>query len=192
MLAPWKRSYDRTTQHIKKQRHNAGDKDPYCQSYGFSSSRVERWELDHKGGWAPKSWCFQLWCLGRLLRISWTARRSNQSVPKEISPEYSLEGQVLKLKLQFFGQLIERTDSLEKTLMLGKIEGRRRWGWQDGWLDSITNLMDTSLSKPGVGDEQGSLACCSPWGCKELGMTEWLNWADSIYRFGWKAITQIK
>ena len=129
MLAPWKRSYDQTTQHIKKQRHNASNKNPYCQSYGFSSSRVERWELDHKGGWAPKSWCFQLWCWRRVLRISWTARRSNQSVPKEISPEYSLEGQVLKVKLQSFGHLMWWADSLEKTLMLGKIEGRRRKGW---------------------------------------------------------------
>ena len=128
MCAPWKRSYDQTTQYIKKWRHNVGDEDPYHQSHGFSSGHVERWELDHKESWAPKSWCFQLWCWRRLLRISWTARRSNQSVPKEISPEYSLEGQMLKVKFQSFGHLIWWADSLEKTLMLGKIEGRRR-GW---------------------------------------------------------------
>ena len=90
----------------------------------------------------------ELWCWKRLLRVPWTARRSNQSILKEISSEYSLEGLMLKLKLHYFGHLIERTDSLEKTLMLGKIEGRRRRGWQRmRWLDGITNWMDMSLSK---------------------------------------------
>ena len=90
----------------------------------------------------------ELWCWRRLLRVSWTARRSNQSILKEISPEYSLEGLKLKLKLQFFGHLMWRTDSSEKTLMLGKIEGRRRKGWQRmRWLDGITDTMDTSLSE---------------------------------------------
>ena len=91
---------------------------------------------------------FELWCWRRLLRVPWTARRSNLSILKEISPEYSLEGLVLKLKLQYFGHLMERTDSLEKTLILGKIEGRRRKGQQRmRWLDSITDSMDMSLSK---------------------------------------------
>ena len=91
---------------------------------------------------------FELWCWRRLLRVPWTARRSNQSILKEISPEYSLEGLMLKLKLQYFGHLIQRTDSLEKTVMLGKIEGRRRRGRQRmRWLDGITDWMDTSLSK---------------------------------------------
>ena len=91
---------------------------------------------------------FQLWCWRRLLRVPWTARRSNQSILKEISPEYSLEGLMLKLKLQYFGHLMGRTDSLEKTLMLGKIEGRKRRGWQRmRWLDSITDSMDMNLSK---------------------------------------------
>ena len=91
---------------------------------------------------------FELWCWRRLLRVPWTARRSNQSIPKEISPEYSLEGLILKLKLQYFGHLMRRTDSSEKTLMLGKIEGRRRRGWQrKRWLDGITDSMDMSLSK---------------------------------------------
>ena len=89
-----------------------------------------------------------MWCLGRLLRVPWTARRSNQSILKEIDPEYSLEGLMLKLKLQYFGQLMRKTDSLEKILMLGKIEGRRRRGRQRmRWLDGITYLMDMNLSK---------------------------------------------
>ena len=91
---------------------------------------------------------FELWCWRRLLRVPWTARRSNQSILKEISPEYSLEGLMLKLKLQFFGHLMRRTDSFEETLMLGKIEGGRRRGHQRmRWLDGITDLMDMSLSK---------------------------------------------
>ena len=91
---------------------------------------------------------FKLWCWRRLLRVPWTASRSNQSILKEISPEYSLEGLMLKLKLQYFGHLMGRTDSLEKTLMLGKIEGRRRRGWQRmRWLDGISDAMDMSLSR---------------------------------------------
>ena len=91
---------------------------------------------------------FELWCSRRLLRVPWTARRSNQTILKEISPEYSLEGLMLKLKLQYFGHLMQRADSLEKILMLGKIEGRRRREWQGMiWFDGITDLMDMSLSK---------------------------------------------
>ena len=111
------------------------------------------------------------------MRIPWTARRSNQSILKEISPGCSLEGLMLKLKLQYFGHLIQRADSLEKTVMLGKIEGRRRRGQQRmRWLDDITNSMDMGLGRlRGVGDGQVGLACCSSWGCKESDTTEQLN-----------------
>ena len=112
------------------------------------------------------------------MRVPWTARRSNQSIVKEIIPEYSLEGLMLKLKLQNLGHLMRRAHSLEKTLMLGKkIEGRRRKGRQRmRWLDGITDSMDTSLGKLWEdGEEHGSLMCCSPWGQKKLDKTEPLN-----------------
>ena len=101
------------------------------QSYGFSSSYVWMWELDHKEGWVPKNWCFWTMVLEKTLESPLDTRRSNQSILKEINPEYSLEGLVLKLKLQHFGHLMQRTDSLEKTLRRGKIEGGRR-GWPIG------------------------------------------------------------
>ena len=178
------------------------NKGPSSQSSGFSNSHVGMWELDSKESWAPKNWCFwtvmvektlkspldckeiqpvysegnqseysldglmlklklqyfghlmrrtdafELWCWRRLLRVPWTARRSNQSILKEISPGISLEGMMLKLKLQYFGHLIWRIDSLEKTLMLGGIGGRRKTGQQRmRWLDGITDSMDMSLSK---------------------------------------------
>ena len=118
-----------------------------CESWTIK--KAERWRID----------AFELWCWRRPLRVSWTARRSNQSIVEDINPEYSLEGLRLKLKLQYFGHLMWKADSLEKTLMLGKIEGRRRRGWQrTRWLDGITDSMDMSLSKaPGDGEEQGSL-----------------------------------
>ena len=120
----------------------------------------------------------ELWCWRRLLRAPWAARISNQSILKEISPEYSLEGLMLKLKLQSLGYLIWRTDSFEKTLMLGKTEGGRRRGRQRmRWFNGIT--MDIT-QWTGAGDGQGGLACCSTWGHKESDMTERLNWTDIV------------
>ena len=138
MLALWKKSCDKPRYCMKKQKHHFADKGPYSESYGFSSSRVWMWELDHKEGWATKNWCFWIVVLKKTLESPLDSRRSNQSILKEISPEYSLEG--LMLKLQYFGYLRWTADSLEKTLMLGKIEvegeGDDR-GW-DGWMASPT------------------------------------------------------
>ena len=132
-----------------------------------TSNKSEHWRTD----------AFELWSWRRLLRVPWTARWSTQSILKEISPRCSLEGLMLKLKLQYFGHLMQRADSLEKTLTLGKIKGRRRRGWQSmTWLDGVTNLMDMFEQTLRVGFGQGNLACCSPLGCKESNTTEQLNW----------------
>ena len=153
MYTPWKESYDQLSilKSILKSRDITLPTKVYlAQSmvfpvvmYGCESwiiKKAEHWRID----------AFELWCWRRLLRVPWTARRSNQSILKEISPEYSLEGLMLKLKLQYFGHLMRRTDSFEKTLMLGKIEGRRRRRWQRmRRLDGITDSMDMSLINSG-------------------------------------------
>ena len=148
MLAPWKKGYDQPRQHIQKQRHYFANKHPSSQSLVFPVVMFgcEGWTI--KKAEHRRTDAFELWYWRRLLRVPWTARRSNQSILKEISPEYSSEGLVLKLKFQYFGHLMRRIDSLEKTLMLGKIEGRRRRGWQRmTWLDGITDSMGMSLNK---------------------------------------------
>ena len=140
--------------------------------YGCDSwtvKKAEHWRID----------AFELWCWRRLLRVPWTARGSNQSILKEIGPGISLEGMMLKLKLQYFGHLMWRVDLLEKTLMLGGTGGRRRRGREKmRWLDGITDSMDMSLS-----DGQGGLACCDSWGRKESDTTERLNWTELSLHF---------
>ena len=146
MLASWKKRYDKPRQCIQKQRHYFADKVPHSQSYGFSSHHVWMWELEHREGWTPKNWCFWKVVLDKTLDSPLDCKEIQPVNPKEINPVYSSEG--LMLKLQYFGHLMQRVDSLEKILMLGKIEGRRRRGQQRmRWLDRITNSMDMSLSK---------------------------------------------
>ena len=148
MLTPWKKSYDQPRQHIEKQRHYFANKGLSSQGYGFSSGHVWMWELDCEESWAPKNWCFWTVVLEKTLESPLDCKRSNQSILKEINPGCSLEGLMLKLKLQYFGHLMWRIDSSEKTLMLGKIESRRKRGRQRmRWLDDITDSMDMSLSK---------------------------------------------
>ena len=141
-------SHDQPRQHIKIQWHYFANKCPSSQIYGFSSSYVWVGELNYKESWAPKNWCLLTIVVEEDFIVPWTVRRSNQSILKEISPEYSLQGLMLKLKLWYFGHLMWRTDSFEKTMMLEKIEGRRRRGLQRmRWLDGITDSMDMNLSK---------------------------------------------
>ena len=147
-LNPWKKSYDQPRECIKKQRHYFANKGPTSQGYGFSSSHGWMWKLDYKESWVPKNWCFWTVVLEKTLESPLDCKEIQQSILKEISPGCSLEGLMLKLKLQYFGHLMQRADSFEKTLMLGKIEGRRRRGWQRmRCLDGITNSMDMSLSE---------------------------------------------
>ena len=149
MPDPCKKNYDQPRQHVNKQRYHFADKGPSSQSYGFSSSNAWMRDLDHKESWAPKNWCFWTVALGD---DSWESLglQGDQTILKEINPEYSLEGLMLKLNLQYFGHLMQRTDWLEKNLMLGKIESRRRRGRQregDKMVDGITDSMGLSLSR---------------------------------------------
>ena len=140
LLLGRKAIYDKPRQRVKKQRHDFADKGLSNQSYGFSRSHVWTWQLDHKEGWVPKNWCFQTVVLEKSLESPLTAKKSNQSILKESNPEYSLEGLMRKPKHQYFGHVVWRVDSLEKTLMLAEIgggrEGDNRGG--DGWTASST------------------------------------------------------
>ena len=172
MLTPWKKSYDQPRQHIKKQRHHFAFEGIYSQAMVFLVVMYgcESWTIQKAEHWRINA--FELWCWRRFLRVPWTARRSNQSILREINPEYSLEALMLKLKLQYFGHLMRRADSLEKTLMLGKIEGRRRSGWQDEMVVWHYQLSGhESEQTPGESEGQRSLACCSPLGRKESDRT---------------------
>ena len=174
MLAPWKESYDKPRSVLKGRNITLPTNVCIVKAmvfpvvmYGWESwtiKKAECWRID----------AFELWCWRRLSRVPWTARRSNQSILKEINPEYLLEGLMLKLKLQYSGHLRQITDSLEKTLMLRKIEGRRRRGQQNemvGWHHQLNG--HEFKQALGVGDGQGSLTCCSPWGCSLTQLSKW-------------------
>ena len=177
----WKKSYDQLRQHIKRQRHYFANNGPSSQGYGFSSGHVWMWELDYKESWDRRIDAFELWCWRRLLRVPWTARRSNQSILKEISPGCSLEGLMLKLKLQYFGHLMWRADSLKRPLSWERLraggEGDDR-GW-DGCMVSLTQWTWVWVSSgswwwpgnPGVLQSTGLQRVRHDW------MTK-LNWTD--------------
>ena len=174
MLAPWKGSYDKPRQHIKKQRHHFDDNSPYSQSYGFSSSHVRKWELDHKEGWASKNWCFQTVVLERILESPLDSRELRPDNPKRNQPWIATG----------------RTDAEAPTLwppdvknqLIGKNpDAGKDWGQEEKGLteDEMTGwhhqLNDMSLSKLWEIVKDRELACCSPWGCKELDTTYWLK-----------------
>ena len=179
MLAPWRKRYNQPRQHIKKQTHYFANKGPSIKAvvflvvtYGCESwtvKKAECWRID----------AFELWCWGRLLRVPWTARRSNQFILKEISSEYSLEGLMLKLKLQYFGHLMRRTDSFERPWCWERLKAGGEGDTEDemvGWHHWLDRPEFELV--PGVGDGQGSLVCCRPWGRKQSDTTEWLNWTE--------------
>ena len=146
-------------------------------SYGFSSGHVWMWELDYRERWVLKNWCFWTVVLEKTLESSLDARGSNQSILKEISPEYSLEEQMLKLKLQHSGHQMQRIDSFEKTLMLGKIEGWRRRRWHPGWMASPTQWTWVWVNS-GSWRWTGRPGVLRFRGRKESDTTEWLNWTN--------------
>ena len=176
-LTPWKESYDQPRQHIEKRDITLSTKVRLVMAMFFPVV-VCGCELDHKESWALKNWCFWIVVLEKTIESPLTARRSNQSILKEISPGCSMEGLILKLKPQCLGHLMRRADSFVKTLMLGKIKCRRRMGMTEDKMVGWHHQFDGHGFgwPPGVGDGQGGLECCGSWGRKESDTTKRLNW----------------
>ena len=187
MVVSWKKNYDQSRQHIKKQDITLPTKVHLVKLMVFLGVMFgcESWTIKIAEEWRIDA--FEMWCWRRLLRVPWTARRSNQSILKEVSPEHSLEGLMLKLKLQYFGDLMLRTDSLEKLLKLGKLEGgRRREQQRMRWSDGISDAMDMSLSRLWelVMDREDWHALAHGITKSQTWQNDWteLNWWYSIYK----------
>ena len=189
MLAPWKKNYDQPRRHIQKQRHYFANKGPSSQGYGFSSNHVWMWELDSEESWRLNNWWFWTVVLQKTVESLLDCKEIQQSILKEISPGCSLEGLMLKLKLQYFGHLMWRADSFERTLMLGKIEGRRKRedrGW-DGRMTSPTQWTWVWVNsrrwwwtgKPGVLQSMGS----------QKVRHDWVNSTESVLLLGWACLS---
>ena len=181
MLASWRKSYHQPRQHIKKQRHYFANKGPSSQSHGFSSSHAHIWELYIKEAECWRTDAFELWCCRRLLRVSWTTGRSNQSILKESISEYSLEGLMLKQKLQYFATWCKELSHWKNPDSVKDWRQEEKGTTEDEMAGWHHQLNECELEwTPGVGDGQGGLACCDSWGHEESDMTERLIWSDLI------------